>query len=65
MSNVKDAVEGRRNELISKLIGMEQYKSNGKQLFELSLSDLEYAFYKFQRGTHPHAGMDSIHWRKS
>ncbi|WP_421385228.1 Fur-regulated basic protein FbpA [Bacillus salacetis] len=65
MSKVMDAVEGRRNELISKLIGMEKYKTtDGKQLFELSLSDLEFEFYKFQRGGHPHAGMDSIRWRK-
>jgi hypothetical protein len=64
MSKAIEAVEGRRNELINKLIEMEQYKSGGKQLFELSLSDLEYEFYKFQRGTHPHAGMDSIRWRK-
>jgi hypothetical protein len=65
LTKVHDAVEGRRNKLISKLIELEQYKTtDGKQLFELSLSDLEYEFYKFQRGAHPHAGMDSIRWRK-
>ncbi|RIW34630.1 Fur-regulated basic protein FbpA [Bacillus salacetis] len=64
MGEVKEAVESRRNELISKLIKMEKYKTNETNLFELSLSDLEYTFYKNQLNGHPHGGMDSIRWRK-
>jgi len=60
---LREAVETRRNELISKLIELDQYKKDGKHLFELTLSDLEYEYFKIQSKNHPHSGMDSIRWR--
>ncbi|MGE8205581.1 Fur-regulated basic protein FbpA [Heyndrickxia sp. NPDC080065] len=59
---LKEAVENRRNELISKLIEHDQYKKDGKHLFELTLSDLEYEYFKIQSQVHPHSGIDSIRW---
>ncbi|PKR84707.1 Fur-regulated basic protein FbpA [Heyndrickxia camelliae] len=60
---LKDAVEARRNELINKLIELEQFKKNDKHLFELTLSDLEHEYFKIQSQNHPHCGFDSIRWK--
>lgn len=38
---LRQAVEYRRQELIDRLIGANVFKKNGKQLFELTLSELE------------------------
>jgi hypothetical protein len=64
MGELKETVENRRNELIRKLIKLDQYKTNQEQLLDLSLPDLEYTFYKNQLSGHPHDSMQSIRWRK-
>jgi hypothetical protein len=59
---LRQAVENRRNELINKLIAFGIYKKQEKQLFELSLSELECEYKQFIEDLHPHSEMDSIHW---
>lgn len=63
MSLLRGSVEKRRNELISKLLGLEQYKKDGKHLFELPLSELEYAYFKAQSDVHPHSNNSSLRWK--
>ncbi|WP_026693011.1 Fur-regulated basic protein FbpA [Peribacillus kribbensis] len=57
-------IEGRRNELIHKLIEFEQFKKDGKQLFELTLNELKNEYLKLQANFHPHSGFESIRWKK-
>lgn len=67
MSLLRRVVENRRNELIKQLIESKQYKKDGKHLFELTLSELEKEYFKFQSKeatAHPHSGYSSIKWRK-
>lgn len=59
----KEAVEKRRNELISKLIELEQYKKDEKHLFELTLTELEHEYFRIQSHEHPHTGFESIRWK--
>jgi hypothetical protein len=59
----REAVEIRRNQLISKLLEFERYKLDEKHLYELTLTELEYIYFTFQSEVHPHIGMDSIVWK--
>lgn len=63
MALLRDAVEKRRNEIILKLIALNHFKKDGKQLFELSLSELEHEYFKIQSKDHPHTGYGSIRWK--
>ncbi|MEH7380373.1 Fur-regulated basic protein FbpA [Bacillus sp. JJ1533] len=63
MSLLRDSFEKRRNELINKLLDLDQYKKDGKHLFELTLSELEYAHFKAQSDGHPHSNNSSIRWK--
>ncbi|ALC91598.1 hypothetical protein AM500_18765 [Bacillus sp. FJAT-18017] len=63
MGKLKDIVEQKRSELISKLIGLDNYRKNKKHLYELTLSELEYEYFKTQYSEHPHAGFGSIRWK--
>jgi hypothetical protein len=63
MSVLRKVVETRRNELINKLIESDQFKKDGRHLFELTLSELEYEYFKIQTTEHPHSGSSSIKWR--
>ena len=60
---LREAVEIRRNELISKLVQHELYKADGKHLYELTITELEYIYFKLQSEVHPHAGIGSIVWK--
>ena len=60
---LRQALEGRKNELINKLLNHERYKSDGKHLYELTVTELEYMYFKLQSDIHPHAGTDSIVWK--
>ncbi len=63
MALLKDADEKRKNEIIRKLIECNQYKKDGKHLFELSLPELEHEYFKVQSKGHPHTGYGSIRWK--
>ncbi|MGX1264436.1 hypothetical protein RKD55_002240 [Rossellomorea marisflavi] len=52
----------RRNELINKLIVHNVYKIGERQLFELSLEELEEEFRSIKKECHPHTESGSIHW---
>lgn len=63
MSSVlRQAVENRRMELINKLIAYGVYKKDETHLFQLSLTDLEIEYKKFQEDVHPHSELGSIRW---
>ena len=46
--SLREAVENRRNKLINKLIAFNVYKKGDKHLFELTLSELETEYKRFQ-----------------
>ncbi len=46
--SLREAVENRRNKLINKLIAFKVYKKGDKHLFELTLSELETEYKRFQ-----------------
>lgn len=60
---LREAIEIKRNQLISKLLEFERYKLNEKHLYELTITELEYIYFKLQSEVHPHIGMDSIVWK--
>ncbi|MFI8687049.1 Fur-regulated basic protein FbpA [Rossellomorea sp. NPDC077527] len=53
----------RRNELVNKLIVHNFFKKGDKQLFELSLEELEEEYQCIQNNCHPHNDVGSIHWK--
>ncbi len=59
---LRQAVENRRKELITKLMACGLDKKQEKHLFELSLNDLEIEYRNFIEDLHPHSEMESIHW---
>lgn len=61
---LREAVEHRRNQLINKLLEFERYKFDEKHLYELTITELEYIYFKLQSEVHPHIGHDSIVWKK-
>jgi len=60
---LREAVELRRNQLISKVLEFERYKIDEKHLYELTVTELEYIYFKLQSEVHPHIGIDSIVWK--
>lgn len=57
---LRKAVEDRRKKLIEKLIAFKVYKKDDKQLLELSLTELENEYRRFQSHSHPHDDFSSI-----
>jgi hypothetical protein len=57
---LRKAVEDRRKKLIEKLIAFKVYKKDDKQLLELSLTELENEYRRFQSHSHPHSDFGSI-----
>ncbi|RTR35689.1 Fur-regulated basic protein FbpA [Robertmurraya yapensis] len=60
---LRQAVEKRRKELICKLYPHFVIRSEDKELFELSLTELENEYKKLKSELHPHSQLESIHWR--
>ncbi|MGJ7923297.1 Fur-regulated basic protein FbpA [Neobacillus sp. LXY-4] len=61
MSDIlRNAVEKRRKKLIEKLIAFNVYKKEDKHLFELSLTELESEYRRFQSQSHPHGDFGSL-----
>ena len=46
--SLREALENRRSKLINKLIAFKVYKKGDKHLFELTLSELETEYKRFQ-----------------
>ncbi len=61
---LQDAMHKRKNELINKLIAHNLFKKGDKQLFELTLQELEDEFKHIQGECHPHNDVGSIQWKK-
>ncbi|MCR8847499.1 Fur-regulated basic protein FbpA [Rossellomorea sp. SC111] len=59
----QEAPNKRRNELINKLIVHNIFKKGDKQLFELTLKELENEYYYIQKECHPHCDIGSIQWK--
>jgi hypothetical protein len=62
---LRKAVENRRLELISKLLYFRVFKKEDQHLYELSLTDLEQEYNKYDHYQHPHGDMGSIQWVRS
>ncbi|CAN7401625.1 Fur-regulated basic protein FbpA [Rossellomorea sp. LjRoot5] len=60
---LQEAINKRKNELINKLIVHNIFKKDDKQLFELSLRELENEYLYIQRECHPHSDSGSVHWK--
>jgi len=60
---LQEAIHNRRNELINKLIVHNIFKKGDKQLFELTLQELENEYKYLQKECHPHSDVGSIHWK--
>jgi hypothetical protein len=60
---IRHALENRREELISKLITYNIFKKQDKQLFELSLQELEDEYKEIKCQCHPHSSVSSIQWK--
>lgn len=54
--------EKKRQKLINKLIFLNVYNKEDQQLYELSLSKLEYEYRRFKFKSHPHGEFGSIQW---
>ncbi|MCB5236290.1 Fur-regulated basic protein FbpA [Niallia circulans] len=63
MSLLGKAVENRRKELINLLLKYKGYQDNEPYLHTLTLSELEYEYYKNHCYDHPHSSISSIHWK--
>ncbi|WP_420491643.1 Fur-regulated basic protein FbpA [Neobacillus drentensis] len=57
---LRKAVENKRKNLIDKLIAFNVYKKDDQHLFELSLTQLEDEYKRFQSLNHPHSDFGSI-----
>ncbi|MGG3470336.1 Fur-regulated basic protein FbpA [Neobacillus pocheonensis] len=57
---LRKAVENKRKKLIDKLIAFNVYKKDDQHLFELSLTQLEDEYKRFQAISHPHSELRSI-----
>ncbi len=51
-----------KKENLSSLIAFNIYKKEDKQLFELTLTELEHEYRRFQAQCHPHDDIGSIQW---
>ncbi|WP_338452976.1 Fur-regulated basic protein FbpA [Niallia oryzisoli] len=58
----REGVEKKRKKIIDKLIAFNVYKKDDKQLYELSLSELENELRRIQQQSHPHGEFGSIKW---
>ncbi|BCB03653.1 Fur-regulated basic protein FbpA [Bacillus sp. KH172YL63] len=61
---LQEAIQNRRNELINKLIIHNVFKKEDKQLFELTLQELEIEYRSLRRRGHPHNDTGSIQWKR-
>ncbi len=59
---LRRAVEEQRQRLIDQLVAFKVFKKEDKHLFELSLTELENEFRRFQLDSHPHDEYNSIKW---
>jgi Fur-regulated basic protein A len=59
----QETLQKRRNELVNKLIVHNIFKKGDKQLFELTLQELENEYKYIQKECHPHSDVGSIHWK--
>src|SRR6478609_2443672 len=59
---MRNTVKQRREKLINKLIAFDIFKKEDKQLFELTLSELEYMYKRVKSYDHPHSEFGSIQW---
>jgi hypothetical protein len=61
LSNIlRRAVEDKRNKIIEKLIRLNVYKKEDQNLYDLTLSELEREYKRFQANSHPHDNIESI-----
>jgi hypothetical protein len=54
--------EKKRQKLINKLIFLNVYNKEDQQLYEMTLSKLEYEYRRYKSFTHPHGEFGSIQW---
>jgi hypothetical protein len=54
--------EKRRQKLINKLIFLNVYNKEDQQLYEMTLSKLEYEYRRYKSQNHPHGEFGSIQW---
>ena len=54
--------EKKRQKLINKLIFLNVYNKEDKQLYELPVKLLEYEYRKIKLQNHPHGEFGSIQW---
>ena len=59
---VRNTVKQRREKVINKLIAFKILKKEDKQLFELTLFELEYMYKRVKSQNHPHSEFGSIQW---
>ena len=59
---MRNNIEKRRQKLINKLIFLNVYNKEDQQLYEMSLSKLEYEYRRFKLQSHPHGEFESIQW---
>ncbi|WP_066383378.1 Fur-regulated basic protein FbpA [Neobacillus mesonae] len=59
---MRNSVEKRKQKLINKLVFFNVYDKEDKQLYEMSLSKLEYEYRRFKLQSHPHGEFSSIQW---
>lgn len=61
---LQETLQKRRDELVNKLIFHNIFTKGNKQLFELTLQELEEEYKYIKEGCHPHSDIGSIHWKK-
>ncbi|MCM3587312.1 Fur-regulated basic protein FbpA [Mesobacillus maritimus] len=59
---MKNDKEKKRQKLINKLILLNVYKIEDKQLYEMTLAKLDYEYRKYKSQNHPHGEFGSIQW---
>lgn len=65
MANKRCTIEERRNKMIDKLLAYNIYKVEDKQLYQLTLPELETVYLNYQITYHPHGEMSSIQWNRN
>ncbi|KKK39116.1 hypothetical protein WQ57_04885 [Mesobacillus campisalis] len=59
---MRNSIENRRQKLINKLILLNVYSKEDKQLSDMTLSRLEYEYKRYKLLNHPHGEFGSIQW---
>ncbi|GHH99187.1 Fur-regulated basic protein FbpA [Neobacillus kokaensis] len=59
---MRNNAEKKKQKLINKLVFFNVYDKEDKQLYEMSLSKLEYEYRRFKLQHHPHGEFSSIQW---